>query len=59
MLTQTTRNETGLLALPLIMRNNSAPAGQEAYLSKPATEPMRTITTAGHSRSSRRLAVIY
>ena len=45
--TQTTRNETGLLALPLIMRNNSS-RGSGAEMSKPATEPMGTITTAGH-----------
>jgi DNA (cytosine-5)-methyltransferase 1 len=47
MRTQTTRNETGLLALPLIMRNNSS-RGSGAEMSKPATEPMGTITTAGH-----------
>ncbi|GAA5229231.1 DNA cytosine methyltransferase [Arthrobacter cryoconiti] len=48
MRTQTTRNETGLLIPPLIMRNNSAPAGQESYLSKPVSEPLGTLTTAGH-----------
>ncbi|WP_240690084.1 DNA cytosine methyltransferase [Arthrobacter sp. PAMC25564] len=47
MRTQTTRNETGLLALPLIMRNNSS-RGSGAEMSKPATEPLGTITTAGH-----------
>jgi DNA (cytosine-5)-methyltransferase 1 len=45
--TQTTRNETGLLVPPLIMRNNSS-RGPGAEMSKPATEPLGTITTAGH-----------
>ncbi|MCZ9884125.1 DNA cytosine methyltransferase [Arthrobacter sp. B2a2-09] len=47
MRTQTTRNETGLLMPPLIMRNNSS-RGSGAEMSKPATEPLGTITTAGH-----------
>lgn len=32
----------------LVVRNNSAKPGDEAHLSTPAAEPIRTVTTAGH-----------
>lgn len=44
MRTQTTRNETGVLVPPLLMRNNTG----GAEMSTPAHEVMRTLTTAGH-----------
>jgi DNA (cytosine-5)-methyltransferase 1 len=47
MRTQTTRNEPGLLVPPLLMRNNSS-RGSGAEMSTPASEVMRTLTTAGH-----------
>ena len=47
MRTQTTRNETGLLMPPLVMRNNSS-RGSGAEMSKTATQPLGTLTTAGH-----------
>lgn len=45
--TQTTRNETGVLVPPLLMRNNSS-RGDGSEMSTPAHEVMRTLTTAGH-----------
>lgn len=45
--TQTTRNETGVLVPPLLMRNNSS-RGPGAEMSTPTDEVMRTLTTAGH-----------
>lgn len=47
MRTQTTRNETGVLVPPLIMRNNSS-RGTGAEMSTPADEVLRTLTTMGH-----------
>ncbi len=32
----------------LVMRNNDTQAGDQGYLSTPAGEPLRTLTTAGH-----------
>ncbi|GGN39829.1 DNA (cytosine-5)-methyltransferase 1 [Actinoplanes campanulatus] len=40
-------NHHGLALPPLVMRNNTA-RGDAGYLSTPATEPVRSITTAGH-----------
>lgn len=40
-------NHHGLALPPLVMRNNT-PRGDASYLSTPATEPVRSITTAGH-----------
>jgi DNA (cytosine-5)-methyltransferase 1 len=47
--TQTTRNETGLLAIPeaYLMRNNSS-RGDGSEMTTPVNEVMRTLTTAGH-----------
>jgi DNA (cytosine-5)-methyltransferase 1 len=44
--TQTTRNETGFLAMPeaYLMRNNTG----GAEMTPPVSEPMRTLTTMGH-----------
>jgi DNA (cytosine-5)-methyltransferase 1 len=43
----TTRDANAVVMPPLIMRNNSS-RGSGAEMSKPATEPLGTITTAGH-----------
>lgn len=40
-------NHHGLALPPLLMRNNT-PRGDASYLTTPATEPARSITTAGH-----------
>lgn len=40
-------NHHGLALPPLVMRNNT-PRGDAGYLSTPVTEPVRSITTAGH-----------
>jgi DNA (cytosine-5)-methyltransferase 1 len=40
-------NHHGLALPPLVMRNNT-PRGDAGYLSTPATEPIRSVTTAGH-----------
>lgn len=46
MRTQTSRNETGVMVLPeaYLMRNNEG----GAEMTTPVSEPMRTLTTAGH-----------
>ncbi|WP_244296774.1 DNA cytosine methyltransferase [Paenarthrobacter nitroguajacolicus] len=44
----TTRDANAVVMPPLVMRNNSAPEGQEACMSTPATQPLGTLTTAGH-----------
>lgn len=43
----TTRDANALVMPPLVMRNNSS-RGSGAEMSKPATEPLGTLTTAGH-----------
>ena len=40
-------NHHGLALPPLVMRNNT-PRGGAGYLSTPVTEPIRSVTTAGH-----------
>ncbi len=40
-------NHHGLALPPLVMRNNT-PRGDSGYMTTPVTEPIRSVTTAGH-----------